>query len=135
VEFANDVALDEHEQPEALTRVLNSLCAVAVQLTAVAGSMSLRVGDTRDELQIELDSIGATSAAERRELAKLYRVNRSVPPSAGFTPHAASAFATAHGGTLRVEYVEQLGVHLTLRLPRSRGTLERSAPRAVRHRA
>ncbi len=118
VNFADERAPnDRDEQPIALARVLRSLGATAIELTAMGASLCFRIGAASDDLEIELDSIGARGVSKRKELAKLYRVRRNVPPRAGFAMHAASAFADAHAGSLHVEYVEQLGVHITLRLP------------------
>jgi hypothetical protein len=128
-------AVERDEQPAALLRVLKSLSTLAVDLAAFGAALCLRVSVAQGELQIDIDSIGAHSTSQRRGLAKLYRVSRSVPPHAGFALHAASVFARANAGTLRVQYVEQLGLNVTLRLPLARAVHVRSSQRRVGHSA
>lgn len=97
-------------------RVFKTLVLAAIRLTAKDACLRISVLNSADEQCVQLDSVCCGSSDETRPM--LYRAARSLPSEAGFPIHATRAFLRPYGGSIDARFMQDLGVSITLRVPR-----------------
>jgi signal transduction histidine kinase len=110
-----DDACELWDDPAQALRVFKNLTLAAVRLTARDACLRIRVQGSPEQQLIELESVCSGEASGR---PRLYRAARSVPSEESFAVNAARSFLCPRGGSVEARYMQNLGIHCTVHVPR-----------------